>query len=231
MQIEGWNVIDEEAGVLWREYSFRKGAYATTFVFKGSDGLVVVSPGMRLEPRQYDALRGHGEVRALVANNTFHHLGQVAWRERFPEAQSYAPRGAVAALSKKVAGVSFRPLSDLALPAHVRCDDPEGFRSGETFVSVATNKGTIWFSSDLLANIQQTPKPPLRWLFTWSDSAPGFRLFKPAVWFFVRDKKAVREWALGCIASDPPSVIVPAHGPPVDGAGVADLARAQLERL
>src|SRR5687768_8082592 len=45
MQIEGWNVIDEGATVLWREYSFTKGATATTLVFRGVDGLVVVSPG------------------------------------------------------------------------------------------------------------------------------------------------------------------------------------------
>jgi hypothetical protein len=82
MDLRGWNVIDEERAVLWREYAFTKGAYATTFVFRGTDGLVVVSPGKGLEAADYDVLSQFGEVRALIANNTFHHLGQGPWRER-----------------------------------------------------------------------------------------------------------------------------------------------------
>src|SRR5262245_62169643 len=86
MHIEGWNMIDEERLILWREYSFTNGAYATTLVFRGADGLVVVSPGTGLTAREYDALRELGEVRALVANNALHHLGQPTWRARFPDA-------------------------------------------------------------------------------------------------------------------------------------------------
>ena len=230
-QTDGWNVIDDEAGVLWREYPFSKGAYATTMAFRGVDGLVVVSPGSGLGARDYDALREHGEVRALIANNSFHHLGQSAWRERFPEAVSYAPSGAIADLKKKAPGIDFRPLADLPLPTHVRCDDPPGFKTGETLVSVRARKGTVWFTGDLLTNIQRTPGPPLRWLFTWTDSAPGFRLFKPAAWLMMRDKKAVRAWALERLASDPPTIAVPAHGPAFDAGDVAALARAQIERL
>src|SRR6187402_3213344 len=110
MKIEGWNVVDEAAGVLWREYSFTKGAYATTFVFRGEDGLVVVSPASRMPARELDALAELGPVRALVANNTLHHLGQPEWHARFPDAVSYCPRGAVATLAKKAKGIAFRPL-------------------------------------------------------------------------------------------------------------------------
>lgn len=231
MQTGGWNVIDDATCVLWREYSFSGAATATTMVFRGVDGLVVVSPGRGIEARDYDALREHGEVRALVANNSFHHLGQPAWRERFPEAVSYAPAGALAALRKKAPGIDFRPLAELALPAHVRCDDPPGFKTGETLISIRTGKGTVWFTGDLLTNMQRVPGPPLRWLFTWTDSAPGFRLFKPAVWLLVRDRKAVRAWVLERLASDPPNIIVPAHGPAFSDGDVAGLARAQIERL
>lgn len=231
MQIEGWNIIDDEALVLWREYSFAKGAYATMLVFRGVDGLVVVSPGKGMSDREYDALREHGEVRALVANNTYHHLGQPAWRARFPDAASYAPSGALKMLKKKAPGVPFRPLADLALPAHVRCDDPPGYKTGEAFFSIHTRKGTVWFTGDLLTNIQRTPGPPVRWLFTWTGSGPGFRLFRPGVWLCVRDKKALRAWMLERLASDPPSIVVPAHGPTFDAGDVAGLARAQLERL
>ena len=49
MDLRGWNVIDSERAVLWREYNFSKTATATTMVFRGADGLVVVSPGCGLE--------------------------------------------------------------------------------------------------------------------------------------------------------------------------------------
>jgi hypothetical protein len=231
MKLEGWNVIDEEAGVLWREYVFSKGAYATTLVFRGVDGLVVVSPGTGLEAREYDALRELGEVRALIANNSFHHMGQPAWRAHFPEAVSYCPPRALEALAKKAPGVSFQSLASLELPERVRWDDPPGFKTGDAFLSIATSKGSVWYSGDLLTNIQKTPGPPFSWIFSWFDAAPGFRLFKPAVWLLVKDKKSVRQWALDHLARNPPAIVVPAHGPPVDASDVAALARAQIERL
>lgn len=231
MQIEGWNILDEQALVLWREYAFTSGAWATTLVFRGVDGLVVVSPGTGVSDREYDALREQGEVRALVANNALHHLGQPPWRARFPEAVSYAPTDALKVLEKKAPGIPFRPVSELELPAHVRCDEPPGWKTGEAFFSVRVGRGAIWFTGDLLTNIHRTPGPPLRWLFTWTGSAPGFRLFRPAVWGFVRDKRVLRAWMLERVASDPPSVVVGAHGPPFEAGDVAAEARVQIERL
>lgn len=231
MQTAEWNVVDAEELVLWREYMFTKGAYATTMVFRGVDGLVVVSPGTGMGERDFDALREHGEVRALVANNAIHHLGQTVWRERFPEAASYAPDAAVDALRKKVPGVQFRGLSELALPDHVRYAEPPGFKSPQAFFSVHSGKGAIWYTGDLLTNIQRTPGPPVRWLFTWSGSAPGYRLFKPAVWFFVRDRRSLRSWMLDQLDSDPPAVIIPAHGPAFASPDLVALTKAQLRRM
>lgn len=231
MNIEGWNVVDEASGVLWREYPFTKGAYATTMVFRGADGLVVVSPGTGLGVREYDALKELGEVRALVANNTLHTMGQPGWRARFPDAVSYCPPGAVGAMNKKAPAIGFRSLEALALPEHASWDDPPGYKTGEAIFRVTTGKGSVWYTGDLLTNIQRTSGPPLSWILSWADSAPGFRLFKPAVWFAIQDRKALRAWALGRIAEDPPAVIVPAHGPPIDGAGLAALAKTQIERL
>jgi hypothetical protein len=232
MSRNGWNVIDADAGVLWREYPFRKGALATTLVFRGTDGgLVVVSPGIGLVDRDYDELREFGEVRALIANNPFHNLGQKPWRERFKDAQSYAPPGAVQALNKRVPGVPFRSLAELPLPASVRWEDPPGFRSGEAILSVGTKRGSVFYAGDLLADITEMPPPPVRWLFSLSGSAPGFRLFKLVAWCFVKDRKALKEWSLRRIAEDPPAIVVPAHGRPVETPDVAEQTRAQLLRL
>jgi glyoxylase-like metal-dependent hydrolase (beta-lactamase superfamily II) len=231
MDLRGWNVIDEERAVLWREYEFNKGAYATTLVFRGTDGLVVVSPGKGLEGADYDVLSRFGEVRALVANNTFHHLGQGPWRERFPKAESYAAPQALARLRKKAPSVPFRSLDELALPPTVKFHVLPGFNNGELLVSVGTRQGSVWYTGDLLTNIQTVQKPPVGWLFTWSDSAPGFRLFKLAVWLFVKDKRALKERMTALLAEDPPAIIVPAHGPAVTTANLAAETRAQIARL
>ena len=228
---EGWNLIDAEAGVLWRQYAFRKGALATSLVFRGTDGLVVVSPGPGMTSADYDALSEYGEVRALIANNTLHHLGQRAWRERFKDAVSYCPPGAVDKLNSKVEGFTFRPLSELELPASVTWEDPPGFKTGETILSVATSQGSVWYTSDLLVNITKLPPPPAKWLFTWTDSAPGFRLFRLAVWLMVSDKQKLKEWALGRVAKYPPAVIVPAHGAAFKAPDLPAQVKAQLDRI
>lgn len=229
--LRGWNVIDAERAVLWREYEFNKGAYATTLVFRGTDGLVVVSPGRGLEGADYDVLSEFGEVRALVANNNFHHLGQGPWRERFPKAESYAAPQALARLAKKAASIPFRSLTELSLPPTVKFHVLPGFKNGEVLFSVGTRQGSLWYTGDLLTNIQRTPGPPASWIFSWTDSAPGFRLFRPAVWLFVNDKRALKERMNALLAEDPPAIIVPAHGPAVMAAQLAAEARTQIARL
>jgi hypothetical protein len=230
MKLEGWNIIDEDAGILWREYSFAKKATATALVFRGADGLVVVSPPRGLEARDYDALRELGDVRALVANNSFHHMGQAAWRARFPDAVSYCPPRAIDILKKKSGGVAFRPLSELALAGGACFEEPPGYKTGEAILRLPSRRGSLWFTGDLLTNIPQMPGP-MGWFMSWFDAAPGFKLFTPAVWHLVKDRKAVRAWALQQLAVDPPAIVVSAHGPPVDVGDVAALAKAQLERL
>lgn len=231
MDLRGWKVIDEERAVLWREYEFNKGAFATTLVFRGTDGLVVLSPGKGLEAADYDVLSPFGEVRALIANNTFHHLGQGPWRERFPKAESYAAPQALARLQKKVPSIPFRSLEELSLPPTVRLHVLPGFKNGEVLASVGTRQGSVWYTGDLLTNIQRIPGPPASWLFSWSDSGPGFRLFRLAVWLFVNDKRAVKERMNALLAEDPPVIIVPAHGPAVMTPNLVAETRAQLARL
>ncbi|MBK8257982.1 MAG: MBL fold metallo-hydrolase [Polyangiaceae bacterium] len=230
MKLAGWNFVDENASILWRSYHFTKDAQATTLVFRGTDGLVVVSPATGLESRDYDALKEVGEVRALIANNSFHHMGQADWRKRFPNAESYCPPGSIERLAKKAPGIPFKSLSELKLPPTVHWEDPPGFKTGEALLSVKGSNGYVWFTGDLLTNIEKAPGV-FGMMMKWLDAAPGFKLFKPGVWMFVKDKKVVREWTLDRLTKEPPTVVVTAHGPPVDSADVAELAKKQLERL
>ena len=49
-----WNELAD--GVWWREYTFGRGAWATTLAFRGVDGIVVVSPASGMDAGGYDAL-------------------------------------------------------------------------------------------------------------------------------------------------------------------------------
>lgn len=231
VKIEDWNVIDEDRAILWREYSYAKGARATTLVFRGEDGLVVVSPGVKTSARAFDALAELGPVRALIANNRFHHLGQREWRARFPDAESYCPPGAVATLAKRAAGIPFRPLSELTLPRYAHAAPAPGFRSGEALMSVDSKHGAVWYTGDLVINLLKAPPPPLGWLFTMTGSAPGLRLFKPATWVLVNDKKELRSWMLAQLDEHPPGFVVPGHGPAIGASDLAEQTRAQIRRL
>lgn len=230
MQRAGWNVLDDERGVWWREYEFTRGAWATTLAFRTDEGVVVVSPAPDLEAHAYDALAELGPVRALVANNGQHHLGQPSWRARFRDAQSYAPPAALPVLVRKL-DVPFRSLAELPLPAHVHWQDAPGFAEGETLLAIEGRRGPIWLTGDLVTNIQRTPGPPLRWLFTMTDSAFGLKLFRLAVWGFVKDRRAVRTFVEARFAALPPKIIVPAHGPPIETDDLYERALVELAKL
>ena len=225
-----WNVIDDEHAILWREYRFGR-ARATSMVFRGVDGLVVVSPDKDVPAREFDALAERGPVRALVANNSWHYLGQAQWRARFPDAESYCPPEALADLRRKAPSIDWQSLSTLALPAHAHWQETPGFTIGESIVTVESARGPVMYAGDVPANMQQLPPAPIKWLFTLTDSAPGFRLFWLAAQFSIDDKKLVRDELLARIDALPPTIVVPGHGVPVDSADVAEQARAQLRRL
>ena len=228
-----WTPLDAGAGVLWGSYKF-SGGLATTFVFRGKgDALVVMSPGCGLDASTLDALKSHGRVAALVAINGFHHLGLPAWRQQFPDAKCYAPASAIERLSKKVPGVSFEPLDALAplLGESARIVEPDGL-PGNAFAIVRTSTGTYWYACDLLANIPELPKNfVFKALMSMTDSAPGYRLFRPAVWLQVKDKKALTGWFNTRLSDQPPTTIVPAHGSPVQQPDLLAATRAQIARL
>lgn len=233
----GWKILDRDAGVLLREYSFMPGAVATTLVFRGrGDGLVVVSPSSRTDPLALDELSEHGKVVALVANNAMHHLGQPEWRARFPEARSFAPANAIARISKKHPTLpAFEPLEAAAtlLGEAATIVDAPGFKAGNAFVTVRGARGTYWYPSDLIANIDALPSNLVfRLAMSLTDSAPGYKLFRPAVWLQVGDKPRVRafvEQALGALAT--PLTVVPAHGAPVSGDDLVARTRALAETI
>jgi hypothetical protein len=231
---KGWNVIDRDSAVLWRQYSFGPGV-ATTMVFRGAgDGLIVISPANHLEESALDELSSFGKVVALVANNGYHWLGQPLWRKHFPEARTFAPAQGIPRLSKKLPGVQVEPLAALAplLGDRAKVVDGPGLKVGNAFATVRGKSATYWYPSDLLSNMPKLPPGfVFRTLMTMTDSAPGYRLFRPAVWLQVKDKSAIRVWIAEELAKLGMLTVVPAHGPPVEGPDMAASTNALLAKL
>jgi hypothetical protein len=219
----GWNVADRDSGILWREYAFG-GAVATTLVFRGArDNLIVVSPSKGIEAAALDELSEFGKVVALVASNGMHWLGQAEWRKHFPQARSFGPAQAIDRIAKKLPELArFEPLQAAAplLGDGASLLDAPG-QTGSAVATVTTKSATYWYPGDLFANIPKMPSNLVfRLLMSMTHSAPGYRLFRPAVWLQVKDKKVVREWIDDVMAKAAPTTVVPAHGPPVSGSDV-----------
>jgi hypothetical protein len=230
---KGWHVLDHEAAILWRNYRFAgAGSMATTFVFRGKgDALVVVSPGPGIDPAALDELSDFGKVTALVASNSFHWLGQGPWKKHFPDAKSYAPADGIKRLSKKLPGHAFESLEALAplLGDRATVTSPTGLKIGNAFATVRARSGTYLYPSDLFSNIPTMPPQfVLRMLLSMTDSAPGYRLFRPAVWLQVKDKGAVRSWFEHEFARWPATTMVPAHGPPISAPDLVEQTKALL---
>jgi hypothetical protein len=187
----GWTVIDPKACVLTYEYAFNnQGSTSNCFVARMGNGqLLVISPAYRMTEAAFN------EVGAVVANNGFHHLGLVEWRQRYPKARFFASPLAVARIQKKNREAPvLEPLDGLTalLGDDVTFTDAPATKCGESWATAKIDGGTAWFVSDLLINLPKVSGPlPMRLLFKWTDSGPGFKVFNLTMKFTVKDKKQV----------------------------------------
>ncbi|MFT6399553.1 MAG: hypothetical protein ACJAYU_004320 [Bradymonadia bacterium] len=198
----------------------------------GDGKLVVLSPSIGLTDGLVDDLLQFGEVGAIVATNGFHYLGQPEWRARFPEARFFAPPEAAVRIANKCPEVgSFEPLSALQplLGDNLGVREAPATRIGETWAWAKTDKGNIWYASDVLANMPTLPSHfVFKRIFKWTGSAPGFRIFGLAMKFVAKDKKKMLAQFSKDIEAAPPTIVVPAHGDIVDRDTVAQETRDLL---
>jgi hypothetical protein len=210
-----WEVVDEDSGTLTAEYSFKPGSTARCLVTRVADGeLAIISAPCGFSDEDYEPLRKLGEVTSIVAPNGLHWLGVEPTLAAFPKAKVYAPELAAKRIKKRLPNVEFHPLSDLqgSLTNGVRVVEVPGFKIGETWMTVSTEKGPIWYVSDSCFSM---PRLPTNWFvskaLTWTKSAPGFRLNGLANLIFLKDKPAYRSWFLEQLENQP-RVVVTAHG-------------------
>ncbi len=141
----GWTVVDAKRPILTYHYSFGPGV-GTSFAVAGRDGLVVVSPPCNAPDSAFDELAKHGEVRALVASNAFHHLGLPAWKKRFPKAELFAPAQSIARVQKKSGLDGIRPLAEAKAIAgdDLELVDMPHYKTGEVLVRLRAGDDVVW---------------------------------------------------------------------------------------
>src|SRR5262249_18117664 len=149
-----------------------------------------------------DALANDGGVSALLAPNAFHHMGQKAWRGRFPKAISFAPDDAMARLAKKSPGINFESIKSLEkkLPPRIRLIQPDGMKAPDVMVSVISETSSVWFSGDIISNtVAEDLALPMRLIMTLFSAGTGYRHNPMPSMVYLKDKAAWKRSALDAI--------------------------------
>ncbi len=225
-----WENVTPDGNVRVLRYSFGPGL-ANSFAARLPDrSWAVVSPCCGAPESALDALGSDGGVSALVANNGFHHMGQPAWRKRFPQAVSYAPTGSLPRLGAKSREVPYRPLDELtpALAGLVEFVVPAGMKVADLIVRAANPVGDVWFMGDLVSNTGPgDTKAPFSWIFGMLGGGTGYRFNPVPAMVFVKDKAAWKADVRQRVEAAPLAAVVPAHGATVRD-NAADATRAVL---
>ncbi len=213
MALHTWHNLSADGNVRGLKYSFGFGT-ANTMAAKLEDGRwLVVSPAANIAPDLLDALGG--DVAALVAPNGFHHMGQAAWRARFPAATSYAPAASIPRLASKAKGIPFLPIADLTakLPASLALFEPAGMKSPDLFVRATAGADTVWFTGDLLSNTTSEDLSAVpRFVFSLFGGNAGYKLNKVPAMVYLKDRAAFVASVRTAIEAAPATVVYPAHG-------------------
>ena len=214
----GWKVFDTDSGVLIHTYRFGAGN-VNALAVRGADGLLVFSPPYRAPASVFESLREHGEVRALVASNAYHHMGIPEWKARFPDAAVFAPAQGVERVRKQTGIEAVHPYSEAtALTGDgLEIVDMPYYRTGEALVRIRSSRGVAWYVTDIILNIRKLPRNPLlSALVRLTASGPGPRWNKIGPTIMVRDKRALRQWLREAFARERPRWLIATHGEILD---------------
>ncbi|WNG17502.1 hypothetical protein [Cystobacter fuscus] len=225
-----WNEVLEGSGVWVHAYEVRHFGPTNAFAVQLHPGeLAVVSPPPVLSDADHAALGAHGRVTAIVAPHSGHDLGLPAWQARYPEARSYAPSAALAALTRP--GLkSFTDLSGLLTPPEVVFRELLGSKNGGTLVRVLRGARPVLYIDELLGN-QAAPPPHPFWKFAFwvSGSAPGLRINRIFKTVLCTEPGRIARTLLEALEGEP--ILVPSHGAPLRRAEDVVRARALLQSI
>jgi hypothetical protein len=212
-----WTVVEPTLPALIHTYSFGRGlANALALTVEG--GIVLVSAPRNVTDPLLTDLAARGPLRALVAPNAFHSLGLVPWKERYPDVPVFAPAQSITRLQKTTGLTGIRPIGEAGglLGDRVEIVDMPHYKTGEALVRWRVSAGWAWFLTDVVFAVPELPRGPFGLALKWTKSGPGFRRNAIGGFFMIKDKWSLYRWIEEQAEKTPPSLVVPAHGDPVE---------------
>ncbi len=220
-----WAVIAEDPIVVRREYDFGGGMANATAVGFGDKRLLLISPPKDVAPEVLEELREYGEVVAVLEPNGMHHMGLDLCREVYPYAVTYLSEVAAARIAKKEkldgALEPIEKLRELVGDAIEVLEVPSS-KVGDVVIRAKTDRGMAWWFGDFIGNAPLMGNWLVRSIFKWTKSGPGFKVNRLFFKFFVTDRKVTRDWFIEQLKGTPVDLFIPAHGEPIQRAGLAE---------
>lgn len=191
------NAVAGFAGV----HVLRSGALGCAAIRLRSGGLCLFSPLPDLTGAAFAALENLGQVSILLAPNHYHHRGIDQHVARFPQARLVCSENARPRLNK-LTGLDFKGLGALSgdLPPSVQILEPDGLKTGEVWLQVASDNDLAWIVCDC---------------FSSEGSAPTMLGTFPR--FGIRDRAVYKDWVTAQLHQKPPTTLIPCHGSPAAG--------------
>lgn len=220
-----WSVLTQDPIIVRREYSFGPGMANATAVAIGDGRLLLISPPTAVEPEVLEELREYGEVVAILEPNGVHHMGLELCHEIYPYAVAYVTEVAGRRIAKKEKNPgAFEPIENLRDLVGDKLDVLEvpGNKVGDVIVRAKTEKGMAWWFGDFIGNGPLPNNWLIKALIKWTKSGPGFMVNRIFFKLFVADRIKARDWFLDELKTTPVDLFIPAHGEPIQRAGLAE---------
>ena len=217
-----WYQIEGCEGLEYARYIVPNFA-SNTIVVRGQEGVVtVISPGASLLESfagKYPELdQDQGRNLRIVMPNSYHFMGVNVWRERYPKAQLFASKKAIARLDKKgINGISELQRGIPNMQGRAFWAVPPGHRGGDVWLCLPLSAGGwVWVTCDSFLHYPRMSNQPIaRLVQRVMGAAPGLKLSRVIKYLLMTDRSAFKAWCSKFLDSYPPTVLLPSHGEPL----------------
>lgn len=162
-------------------------------VARRSDGDLVIHNAIALNKGSMDELENLGKVRYLIVPNGWHRLDARVYKDRYPEARVFCPRGARARVSEVVSVDG--AYEDFPADAAVSFATLEGVAQREGVMSVKSHDGVTLVFNDVLFNMPHVEGFHGFVLKYITGSSGGLRITRIAKLALIKDRAAFRAHA------------------------------------
>lgn len=231
-----WQVVDQESSLYTHQYRVAQFISRSTAFPSASGQWLVISPSAQsteLPQGLAPDLSDQSKPPCLVLPNAFHFLGYEVWKKQYPQAQGYAPEGALPRLIRKGCK-DLLPLTELPplQPGYSSVEIP-GLRYGEAWFRIMNGAANTWVTGDVFFNLKRfSNKPIARLSQKLMGSAPGLKLPNTIKYVLIKNRKVFLDFLEKLLREDQPTRLLPLHGDILEGPELPQRLAALLrERL